>query len=435
MTTTIIAQRIASRLHLQPALLGGAFDLEDILAAVEAFDVSEDVEQRTRAEYELLQAYGMFDDDYDTYESAPGRKPFAFADGCAIIPVHGMLVNRFGYSWGFITGYNFIRQQANAALADSDVKRVIFDVNSPGGEVSGCSETAAAIKALGDSKETMAVVDSNACSAAYWIASAANKITLTPSGAVGSIGAMMMHVDKSQALENAGYKVTLLHSGAHKVDGTSHKPLPDDVKASLQARLDETRNEFAATVAANRGLTTQAMLDTEAEIYPANEALTKGLVDAVATAEAAAIGFMQRSTGAVALSAEDKEISPVDEEVTTQATTVDTTALTAQVQADTKSRISAILSHAEAAGRDELAKSLAFDTDLSIEAAAALLQKAPKAAAPAQPQVNHFAAAMEGTDNPNIGEDPEVNTEQQAMTSEQKVNRILGNQKRAHNIA
>ena len=81
---------------------------------------------------EMLEAYG--------FERSTVRKPFAFSNGIAVIPVHGSLINRFGQSWGFVTGYNFIRSQLNAAMADDDVKAIVFDCNSYGGEVAGCFE-------------------------------------------------------------------------------------------------------------------------------------------------------------------------------------------------------------------------------------------------------------------------------------------------------
>jgi ClpP class serine protease len=120
-----------------------------------------------RRKIELAQAY------------SPGAgpsldvKPFAFADGKAIIPVHGMLINRFPYSWGGVTGYNFIRGQVAAAMSDPDVDGIIYDVNSYGGLVSGCQETSDAMYAASDrqgGKPSLAIVDANCYSAAYYLA-------------------------------------------------------------------------------------------------------------------------------------------------------------------------------------------------------------------------------------------------------------------------
>ena len=74
-------------------------------------------------------------------------KPFIFQDGIAVIPVHGVLINRFNYSWGFVTGYNYIRAMLRAALADDDVELIAFDVDSPGGDAPGCFELCEEIRA------------------------------------------------------------------------------------------------------------------------------------------------------------------------------------------------------------------------------------------------------------------------------------------------
>ena len=57
---------------------------------------------------ELCEAYG--------FHSAKQEKPFAFANGVAIIPFSGSLINRFGQSYGWITGYNFISRQLALAM-------------------------------------------------------------------------------------------------------------------------------------------------------------------------------------------------------------------------------------------------------------------------------------------------------------------------------
>ena len=235
--------------------------------------------EKMAAQFELIKenlcaAYGL--------GKAEADKPFAYSNGVAIIPIHGTLINRFGGSWGFVTGYNFIRSQTLAAKEDPDVKAVIYDVNSNGGEVAGCQETAEVIASLRGVKPSMAYADSRAYSAAYWTGSAAEKLVVTPSGGVGSIGAMCMHVDVSQALESFGVKVTLLHAGEHKVDGNPFEPLNDDTKEAMQSSLDAARADFAQSVATNRGLSLETVMGTEARCYDAKEAQDLGLVDGIA---------------------------------------------------------------------------------------------------------------------------------------------------------
>lgn len=369
------------------------------------------------------------------FQDVPDQdKPFAFANGYAIIPIHGMLINRFTWSWGFVTGYNFIRSQVQAAEADDDVTGVIFDVNSYGGMVSGCQETADIIAAA--KKPSVAVIDANCYSAAYFLASQANGIYVTPSGGVGSIGVVLMHLDCSKALDQMGLAVTFIIAGSHKVDGNSAEPLSDDAREAFQASVDATYDVFVATVATGRGMDEQAVRDTEARCYGADDALTLGLIDAIQNPSDAVESFFagcdaddeDDGTG------DDPDNDPPEQQENSAMPPVNRTAPTATATTETvsaeetariqnaaasdartaeRARISGITQHAEAAGRTELAAYLAYDTDLSVEDAGKMLAKAPKAAAAAPPapgaeprqQPNRFAEAMGNTPNPNVGAD------------------------------
>jgi len=72
-----------------------------------------------------------------------------------------------------------------------------------------------------------------------------------------------------------------------------------------------------------------------------------------------------------------------------------------------RARISAIMNHAEAKGREAAAQSMALDTDLSADQAGAVLAKLPATATESKATVktekSPFVAAMDTSDNPNLG--------------------------------
>ncbi|TAK50244.1 MAG: S49 family peptidase [Xanthobacteraceae bacterium] len=206
-------------------------------------------------------------------------------DGIGVIPIEGTLVHKgkfVGQSSGE-TSYEGLQAQITRATADPSIKGVVFEVDSFGGEVAGAFETAKMIAALSDEKPTLAILTDFAMSAGYLMASAARQIVMPETGGAGSIGVVTIHTDMSRALENDGVKVTLLSSGAHKVDGHPFGPLADDVRASIQARLDRSRELFAGAVGAFRGkrLTKDAALATEAQTYFGSDAVAAGLVDGI----------------------------------------------------------------------------------------------------------------------------------------------------------
>ena len=224
-----------------------------------------------------------------------GQTPFCLKDGIAVIEISGVLVHRgawIGQSSGQ-TSYEGIAAQLAAAASDPAVRAIALEIDSFGGEVAGVFDLADAIRAARAAKPVWAFVAEHAFSAGYALASQADRIILPRTGAVGSIGVVVMHADLSGQLSDAGVTVTLIHSGAHKVDGNPYAPLPDPVRGRIQAEIDSIRMLFAETVAAGRGrrLTNEAALATEAECYRGAEAVAAGLADEVSDPASAFAAF------------------------------------------------------------------------------------------------------------------------------------------------
>lgn len=225
-------------------------------------------------------------------EEEPGKfrdRPYNVANGVGIITVTGSLVNRgawIGASSG-LTSYEGIRHQLKTAATDAAVKSVILDLSSPGGEAIGAFETAALVRELSATKRTVALVNGMAASAAYAIASGAREIVTTETGVSGSIGVVLLHADFSRKLANDGIEPTLIFAGAHKVDGNPFEPLPEAVRADLQAEVNAFYDLFLKTVAAGRGgrLTSEQARSTEARALIGSAAVAAGLADRVGTFE------------------------------------------------------------------------------------------------------------------------------------------------------
>jgi len=346
------------------------------------------------------------------FGSTQQRKPFAFAEGLAIIPVNGTLINRFNGSYSSVTGYNFIRSQVVAAMNDDEVKGIVFDVNSYGGEASGCFECSDFLFGLRGSKPMLSVVDSNAYSAAYAIPSATDKIVLTPSGGAGSIGVVAMHVNMAAAIAQWGYEVQYIFSGKHKVDGNPFEALPDDVRAKLQMGVDKGREAFANLVDRNRGLKAGSAKATEAQTYRADDALSLGLIDEIAAPHEAVMSFLRGLSGSkLQPSKKGQSMSKEDTGPANDTASADKAAADARVAE--RARIAGITGSDEAKGREPLANHLALNTDMSVDQAKGILAASPKQdakEAPAKADApkatgNPFKEAMDAAKHPNIGAD------------------------------
>lgn len=353
---------------------GLASDLQ-LMAATDPEAAREKFLSNTR--HELCEAYG--------FTRREQSKPFAFANGIAIIPVHGSLINRFGGYYGSVTGYNFIRSQFYSAMADDEVKAIVFDHNSYGGEAAGCFELSAEIFEARGTKPLVAMVDSNCYSASFALASAADKIYAIPSAGVGSIGVVAMHVDMSKLMDNWGIAITFIHSGEHKVDGNPYQALSKEVKADIQKGVDKSRAKFVSLVAQNLGMDEKVVYDTEARTYRADEAKEIGLVHAIAVPRAALQSLIDGDDSGKsdddAISTTTKEHDMADEQKE-GAKVVDQAA----IQKAERERISGIMNCEEAKGRSKLANHLAMNTSMSVDDAKAVLANGAIEAAAAAPE-------------------------------------------------
>lgn len=214
----------------------------------------------------------------------------AQADGdVAILPLHGVIANRMSMfddiSGG--TSSEAFNQNFQRALRSSTTKAIVLDVNSPGGAVSGSAETSAMIFNARGTKPIVAHVNATCASAAYWIASAADEIVVTPTGSVGSIGVLAVHTDISGAMEKAGVKKTIVKAGQRKADAHPYGPLADEVRDRIQASVDSAYEMFVTDVARNRGVSPDIVRNGFGlgAMVDAREAVEQGMADSVGTLE------------------------------------------------------------------------------------------------------------------------------------------------------
>jgi len=203
---------------------------------------------------------------------------YGLVNGIAIIPIQGVLARGVPcFCDG--TDYDWIRAGFDCALADPEVKAIVFDVDSPGGTVEGCFDLADHIFNSRGIKPIWSILGESAYSAAYALASAADKMTVPRTGGAGSIGIVACHVDISKALKAAGVKVTYIQFGERKTDAAEEKPLSDAASASFQADVNELGKLFVATVERNRAMSASKVRSTEAATFLGSDAVALGLCD------------------------------------------------------------------------------------------------------------------------------------------------------------
>lgn len=210
------------------------------------------------------------------------------AGAVAVIPLHGFLTQR-----GDIV--NSVQTTSTAAVAaavrtatsDPAISSILIEADSPGGEVYGVTEAAAAIREARVSKPVIAAVNAQAGSAAYWLISQADEIMVTPSGEVGSIGVFGAHEDASAKLAAEGRKITLVSAGKYKVERAPIGPLSDEALAAMQGDVNRYYGLFVSDVAKGRRVSVDAVRSGfgEGRMVGAKDAVDQGMATAVGTLE------------------------------------------------------------------------------------------------------------------------------------------------------
>jgi signal peptide peptidase SppA len=205
----------------------------------------------------------------------------------AVLPIFGTIVPRADLFSEFSGGTSaeVLTRKFRSLVNDPNVGAIVLDVDSPGGAVSGVEEVASEIFKARGSKPIIAVANHLAASAAYWIATAADELVVTPSGEVGSIGVFAGHQDISGALETEGVKITLVNAGKFKVEGNPYEPLSEEARAAIQSRVDDYYNAFTRDVARHRGVKQSEVKGGfgEGRVVGAKEAVALGMADRVGT--------------------------------------------------------------------------------------------------------------------------------------------------------
>ena len=206
-------------------------------------------------------------------------------EGIAIVSISGTLVRRTRglQAESGLTSYEAIEEEVLDAATDPGVRGILLDIDSPGGEAGGLPDLMDSLRQAGELKPMWAVANDEAFSAAYGIATTAERIYATRTGGVGSVGVIAVHLDHSQADAAAGMSYTIFRGGQYKAEHNSLEPLTDHARQTLQAEVDRLHGMFTQMVAGNRGLSADAVIATEAGLSFGPDAVAVGFADAIGT--------------------------------------------------------------------------------------------------------------------------------------------------------
>lgn len=187
-------------------------------------------------------------------EYAKKGEALRIRDDVAILDMSGPLFKRANLfqAMSGATSYATMARDFQLAQDDDKVAGILLNMDTPGGTVNGCDELASAIFAARGKKPVIAYVSGQACSAGYWLATAADKIIMSDASIVGSIGVILGIEDRTVADERRGVKTIEFVSS--RAPGKRPDYDSDAGKALIQRRVDELEAVFIAAVAKHRGI-------------------------------------------------------------------------------------------------------------------------------------------------------------------------------------
>lgn len=330
-------------------------------------------------------------------------------DGVAIIPVTGPLF-RYANIFTAISGassYELIARDFMSALENPQITSIILDIDSPGGEVNGVSELASMIFDARGTKPVIAYASGDAASGAYWIASAADEIVVSETSALGSIGVVGIYRGKSAKESTETVEIVSSQSPHKRLD-----PMSDDGRAKLQTRIDSMADVFVSTIARNRSVTPDHVLEHYGggDVMIGANAVNAGLADRIGSLERLIIELSSPKTpsppieGFFSSTQPKKEKKPMNlEQLKTDHPDL-VASLHAEGSAKEKQRLKDILSCEAAEGRQKLAQEIALHTEINAMDAQHLMKSAPKDE-PEKSQSSSFERVMSSIPNPEIAPD------------------------------
>lgn len=289
-------------------------------------------------------------------------------DGVAVIKVSGPLF-RYANLMTRICGatsYELLAQDFNKAVQNPNIKGILLDIDSPGGEVNGCSELSDMIYQARGTKPIIAYASGACCSGAYWIASACDKILAADTAILGSIGVVSIFEkdDEDKTIEI--------------VSSQSPNKRPDinteEGKAKIQARVDELAEVFIAKVARNRGITAVDVVKNfgAGDVSVGQHAVRNGLADGLSSFEDIISSLNQEKT--------------IMNDITNAE----------DVRKSERERMAKVFASELAKGKETTAQALLTKTELAADEILEILQTVPNV------KENAFEKAMAALKNPDI---------------------------------
>ena len=229
-----------------------------------------------------------------TLAMSPEARPpeplrFAKLGNVAVVGIKGSLINGYAGYMGYYgyTGYGDVKAAVAQALSDETVSSILLDVDSGGGQVAGVHDLSKFLSKANKVKPLVTYTGGTMASAALWSGSSSKKIVASESAMVGSLGILVMHVDRTEQLAKEGLKVEVIRAGTHKALSNPYEKLSKTARAEMEDQAQAFYDLFLGHVAEQRGLNTEVADEKfgQGRVFVGQQAVDAGLVDKLGSFE------------------------------------------------------------------------------------------------------------------------------------------------------
>jgi ClpP class serine protease len=216
----------------------------------------------------------------DSGVAQPTQKQIELSD-YPIINVFDSLVGKNGGGESGATSYQSIVNQS-ISYVNAGHKKIGFYIDTPGGEYSGMTGASNFLASLPSQYgvETFGVSDGIIHSAGYGLASALQKIYITPDTSVGSIAVIGTLIDTTKLDSKEGIKYEIIRSKSEKALGNPHEPITSELLTRFKKQIDIFDGMFNNLASKNRPvLGISDIIDLKGKTVIGQEAIDLKLAD------------------------------------------------------------------------------------------------------------------------------------------------------------
>jgi protease-4 len=174
-----------------------------------------------------------------------------------------------------------MRAALEQAREDRNVKAIVLEVDSPGGEVTASDEIYSAVVKARAKKPVVVYMDSLAASGGYYVSCGGKYLMANETTITGSIGVIIQTLNYQHLLDKIGLASVVFKSGKFKDILNGARPMTPEERDLIQNFVMQTYEKFLGIVARERGVPADTLRNgiADGRILSGKEALNNKLID------------------------------------------------------------------------------------------------------------------------------------------------------------